>query len=304
MTRNDIIGSVHDTCLKNPGKIRIEGIGTFEFHPREVKTVREDIFRPGHFSVFAVLARLAERGDLDLERHFDEAMNTNVVDSINGEEGWWYHGCYDRGRGQEALFQGCREVNLFRMDHFPYKDNMAIVVYRMSQADVETRYRAFRAEAARKRSNGGRVVVPTVRIHGQKEELAFHDVEVKPHNLRKDLFQEGVVTAVDIIMSLGDEGRLTYDLTWCDKLGEAEIKSFYLTRINGDEAYGRCGFVYETGALPEFRGFRGNRIHIHPDIRVLNAPGFAEFSWVCLGRGGRERRRKFELFPESRPRDT
>lgn len=288
MIGNNVIGNVHDTCLTEIGKIRINGIRTFEVYPEKVETVRKDIFKPGHFSVFAVLAMLGERDDINLEYHFDKAMNTYVIDSINDEEGWWYYGCYDRGRGQEMLFQRCRENNMFRMDHFPYKDKMAVILYPMSQTDLEARYKAFRAGVARKTDNNNKIIIPNVRIRCQKEELTFRDVEVKPHNLRNDIFMDHIITALDSILSLGAEQKLSYELTWTDKLNETEIKNYYLTRINDDKAYGRCGFVYdvyEVGVAQELRrrGGRGIHIHVHPGIRVINSPNYVDFRWICLG---------------------
>ena len=37
------------------GKAQIEGIGEFSFDARQVKTLRADIFQPGHFSIFDAL---------------------------------------------------------------------------------------------------------------------------------------------------------------------------------------------------------------------------------------------------------
>ena len=86
----------------------------------------------------------------------------------------------------------------------------------------------------------------------------------------------------DVILSLGDQGKLTYDLQWYDSIGLAEIvRSYFIDGINGDNAVGRCGFVYEEGSL-DYTGFLGNHIHIPADTRLLYAPEYVEWFWICI----------------------
>lgn len=126
------------------------------------------------------------------------------------------------------------------------------------------------------------MIIPTVNIRGTKDTLTFSNVEVKAHNLRNDIFQESVITAIDVILSLGDENELTYDLQWYDSIGSAEVvRSYWVDGINDNKAFGRCGFVYETGSV-KYSGFRGNHIHIPSDMRVLNSPKYGEWFWICL----------------------
>ena len=40
----------------------------------------------------------------------------------------------------------------------------------------------------------------------------FKNIEITPHNLRNDTLQEGVITAMDVIMTLGDLGLISYGL--------------------------------------------------------------------------------------------
>ena len=77
------------------GTIKIAS-NTFSFNPGEVLTVRPDIFNPGFFSMFDVLVYLENQGKIDLQYHFDESMNTHVIDSLNNEKlvvsnilQWW-----------------------------------------------------------------------------------------------------------------------------------------------------------------------------------------------------------------------
>jgi hypothetical protein len=272
INQSRILGEATGTGIVEEGSIMIDGIGKFGFLPADIQTVRPDIFREDHFSVFDILVFLNDTGRIELDYHFDESLNTHVVDGINGGGGWWYMAYYDGG---------WPEANVFRMDHYPYKDRMYIRILREDPAIIERKYAAFQDEVAR-RKNHETLIIPEVVIRGPTTDHTFTGVEVTAHDLRADIFQSGTITAADTILSLGDQGQLTYDLRWYDSIGSAEIvKSYYVDRIDADAASFRCGFVYEAGST-EFRGGRGNHIHLPSDTRVLNAPEYEEFFWICL----------------------
>lgn len=266
-----ILGVPTETELLEIGRMDIDGVGTFEFNPAEIQTLREDIFTRGHFSVFDVLTHLSNRGRVQMKYHFDSEMNTHVIDELDGQGNWWYSAYYEGG---------WPERNVFRMDHFPVKDRTTIRILREDDQRLQRRYEVFREETAR-RTRPDRIVIPEVLIRGPTANLSFENVEVTGHNLRKDTLQPGVITAVDVIMSLAEQGKLTYDLLWRENIIGNLVKNYWVERIDEDEAYGGCGFVYEAGSL-KFRGFSGNHIHIPTDIRVLNSPEYVEFFWICL----------------------
>lgn len=273
MEENRIIGTVKEREYTLQGRITIRPFGEFDFDPAEVVSVRDDIFREGHFSVFDVLVHLHESGAIDLQYHFDEQTNTYMIDAINKETNYWYMAYYDGGWS---------ENNSFRMDHFPYKDRMHIRLSQYNAEVIDRIYEVFKDEVQRRRENDGKVVVPRVIVSGPSTRLEFENVTVTAHDLRKEQFQEGVITAIDVIMSLGDEGRLSYDLRWYDSIGSAEVvRNYFIDRVNTDIASGRCGFVYESGSL-KFRGFTGNHIHLPADSRVLSSPEYVEFFWICI----------------------
>jgi hypothetical protein len=267
---NRIIGAVSDTRPRRAGSIRIDGVGNFTFEPRRIRSVRNDIFQEGYFSVFDILVHLNEEREINLEYHFDEGMNTHVIDSINGKENWWYLAYYDNGWS---------EANNFRMDHFPFKDGSTVRISSLSAGGLQRIYGFFREEIARKAQTGGKRLIPEVVIQGPGVNLRFEDVVVTPHDLRSDFFRPGTVTAVDVIMSLGEQGKLSYDLQWYESIGFAEVvQNFFVVRIDSAQAHDRCGFVYEAGPKRAY----GNHIHIPPDLRVINAPEYMELFWICL----------------------
>jgi len=270
---NRILGEVSDTASGLEGEIEITDLGNFSFDPAKVQTVREDIFQDGYFSIFDVLVHLNETGQVALDYYFDEDMNTYVIAEMNGHTEWWYDAFYDGG---------WRERSVFRIDHYPYKDEMFLRMVHTTEEYLESVYKTYREEEERKRENDGSIVVPEVIIEGKNETMVFENLEVKAHNLRSDMFQPGVVTAIDTILSLADEGHISYDLQWYESIGSAGVvKSYWVNRINEDESEGRCGFVYEAGD-ESFYFFRGNHNHIPSDTRVINSPQYVKYFWICI----------------------
>jgi hypothetical protein len=258
---------------KHPGnEIVIGGIGIFKFNPDEVQTIRPDLFRSGHYSIFDILVDLDNRGEIDMNYTYDNTMDTYVINSINDISNWWYIAYYD---------QGWRETNVWRIDHFPYKPKMYIELFTTSSSAIQFRYNTFKEEIIRLTNNNSTIIIPDIYIRSPTNNLHFQNVEVTPYNTRDDFFQDGVITAIDAIMSLGDQGLLTYKLNWYTTIGLAEVKNYYIDGINSDNAYGKCGFVYEVGDTI-FSGFTGNHIHIPSDIRILTSPEYEEWFWICL----------------------
>jgi hypothetical protein len=252
--------------------ISIENVGTYDFNNNEIPTIRPDIFKEGHFSIFDTLIYLDVNEQIDMDYHFDSSMNTYVIDSINDTENWWYRAYYDGG---------WLENNVFRLDHYPYKPGMRIFLYQESLAEITRIYDSFKVEIDRLNNNNGSIIIPLVKIDTQGSKMFFHDVNVAAHNLRDDFFQNGVITAIDIIMSLGDQGLITYEMNWYDYIGTAEVNTYFIESINGKAASGRCGFVYETGDS-DFSWIDGNHIHIPSDIRVIDSPEYAEWFYICI----------------------
>jgi hypothetical protein len=270
---NQVYGQVSDTLAKNTANVDIKNLGSFQFDPDQVKTVRPDIFKPGYFSIFDVLVHLSETGQIDLEYIFDDSMNTHVIENLNGHGNWWYSAYYDGG---------WTESSVFRIDHYPYKDKMTLNFTEVTAEYLEEVFETYRLEVQRRAENDGRVVIPEIIIKGKTENLVFENFEVVAHNLRSDMFQPGVITAIDAILSLGEAGLISYDLQWYESIGSAGVvKSYWVERIGEDQSVGRCGFVYEAGD-ERFRFFRGNHNHIPSDIRVINAPAYLEYFWICI----------------------
>ena len=254
--------------------VRIDSVGDFVIDLEEVSTRRPDIFRSGHFSMFDVLAHLAAKGEIEMEHHLDSGMDTHIIDAVNGQAGWWYEAYYAGG---------WRERNVFRMDMFPFKNGTNLRLVREGSERLERIYRTFRDEVVRLEQNGGRLIVPELVIQSPVGTLTFRDVQVTPHNVRSDLLQPGVITALDVLASLADQGKVSrLGATWYEQIGFAEpVDHYFVEEVNAARARGGCGFVYEVGP-EEFRGFDGTHIHLPSDARVIVSPEYEYWFWICL----------------------
>ncbi len=257
--------------------VEIDRVGDLVFDAGQVQTVRPDIFQPGHYSLFDILVHLSQEGRLELAYHFDESADTHVIDAINGDDGWWHQAFYSAG---------WPEPSVFRMDMYPYKSNAVVRYMRRKGSFLEDVLAAFRDEVKQLAANNGHVIIPEVTIDSPVGRWEFEDVEVIPHNVRADVLQPGVITALDALLSLEDQAKLAHvGLTWYDSIGPADpVDSFWVEEVENAQAVGGCGFVYETGPR-QFSGFQGSHIHIPADVRVTVSPEYALWFWICLGRG-------------------
>ena len=264
---------VHKGSLpSDTGSVTIEKVGVFTFEATEVETLRPDIFRAGHFSVFDVIAHLAKQGDIELTYHFDDSAGTHIIETINGQNDWWYTAFYSGGWSERIAF---------RMDMFPYKHGTEIRLFR--DQNVGAIYTSFREEFSRLEANEGKTIIPEVRITGPRLNLTYSNVEVQAYDLRTDVLQSGVVTAMDVLLSLAEQGNIErLKLTWYEYIGRADpVENYFTEQINNAEARGTCGFVYEAGPHA-FSGFSGNHIHLASDVRVIISPEYALWFWICL----------------------
>jgi len=259
---------------KGRGDIEIEPVGRFQFDAAEVETTRPDIFQPGHFSMFDVLVLLDNRGDIDLEYHYDGAMATHIIDSLNGTPHWWYQARYSAG---------WFETNAFRMDMCPYKDATRLRVYPTTEEYFARICGSFGEEIRRLSRNQGQVVIPEVTIEDPTGTRVLEDVTVTAHDVRTDVLQPGTVTALDVLLSLGEQGEFSrLRLNWYASIAQADpVDSYWVERIDEAVALERCGYVYEVGSK-DFPGFAGSHIHIPIDVRVLVSPEYALWFWLCL----------------------
>lgn len=248
-----------------PSGISISG-KFYDFEPNDVESVRPDLFQNESFSAFDVLVQLNATGDIDLNYHFNSSMDTYVIDSINGNsDNWWYHLYYSGGS---------IENNEVRMDHYPWKPGTRIVMYHESESYMSATFSLFTDEVSRYAFYNNSIIIPRVNVSGYSFSEEFNNITVTPHNLRNETFRNDVITAMDVIMTLGDLGLITYELTYHVSFRSASyVHSYFVSKINTDEAVGRCGYLYDVSE---------SFIWLSADERIITSPESIDFYWGCI----------------------
>jgi hypothetical protein len=147
-------------------------------------------------------------------------------------------------------------------------------MYHESESYINAAFSLFTEEVSRYAFNNNTIIIPRVYISGDSFSEEFYNVTVIPHNLRNETFQNDVITAMDVIMTLGDLGNITYELTWHESFrGASYVHSYFVSKINTDEAVGRCGYLYEIS---------DSYIFLSADEQILTSPESVRFFWGCL----------------------
>lgn len=266
------------------GTLEIRGLGELPFDPAAITTLRPDVFMPGHFSVFDVIVHLAETNGFELEYAFDEELQTHVIQSLSGLSGWWYDAHYEGGDFDKTVV---------RLDQFPVKDGMSIIVYLEDPARLDAIHQHYREEVSRRADNTGDVIIPLVTLLSSTTTVEFHNVTVTPHDARVDVFQPGIITMLDVLLSLGEQGALAeLGLDWRDSDGEIlVVDGYYVVSIRADafapETTGSCVLTHQNqgGTIAEFLSphtHTMSHIHLTADLEVLVSPEAVEWLWICL----------------------
>jgi hypothetical protein len=148
----------------------------------------------------------------------------------------------------------------------------------------------------------------------------FRDVRVQPHNLRSTgypspyskPFQPGVVTALDVLLSLEDRGDLDLvGTTYYSRFDNHLIESYFVVamgfpNVGIANASGRQGFVYvvNNGSFEDLPNGADRKFHIPSDVCVVHAPDFALWYWLELGDPFYEKRTTEHLADGSDPSVT
>lgn len=289
-------------------QVRI-GARTYPFDPakQQIAPVRPDIFAAGYYSMFDVILAVAKENAIPIEYHYDDSCGTHFITKMNGvTNDFWYHWSYDAGA------QNSNEIQLKRANRWDealWRPGAWIqIVTGENLAEIK---REYKEEMIRQRTLGH--VIPSVQIainpsnyqgnpaesHRITVSKTFTDVRVTPHNIRSTgfdspyskPFQPGVVTSMDILHSLKDQGKLSVVTgVFYDRFASNYIDSYYIVEmgfpgIGTAHSSGRQGFVYvtENGAFNRLPNGADNKLHMTSDINVIHAPDFSYWRWIELG---------------------
>ncbi|TKB53361.1 hypothetical protein [Ferrimonas aestuarii] len=267
--------------LVKPMDVNMDGV--------KLDSIRDDVFAEGRGSFVDILLYVADKYDLDVELEWDEELQTHWIKSINGLTGlpeaideeakgqtqgggwkmlvgqdiWEYE--KDPTTGETTKFMYKEEEIYHRMDLFPAKNDMSVIFVQAQPGEMEIRRKKYRTEMQRFKDNGNKLIIPEIVIDFNPEVRAvFNDIEVKPHNLRPDLYKKDVLTELDAWLSLQDAWKdkgLNIQWSYWPKLStRANVQGYVATAIsfNGIDSQGHiinqtytnngvCGFVHHTG---------------------------------------------------------
>ena len=300
-------GTAVPTATQGSGVIIRGKSYAFDQQSLDMRALRTDIFAPGYFSLFDVLLAVARREGVRIAWHWDEDCQTHFIDSVDGIAGdFWYGFSYDAGSGTQNELGFKRQI---RWDELPWQPGSWITL--RNGENVNELKAEFAEEIARERQYGH--LVPMVQIsvnpsnyrgnppesHRITVTRSFRDVAVTAHNLRaagsdslhRMPFRPGVVTAIDLLLSLQDQGQLDMVGTEFFTHLAGKVMESYRVRSIGfpnaglAHASGRQGFVYTTGngTVQRLANGADGKQHVHGDIHPIHAPDFARWRWIELG---------------------
>ncbi|RTR33581.1 hypothetical protein [Shewanella atlantica] len=225
---------IHKVLATNP-----DGLGA--------GTARPDIFKEGSLSAFDLLRYMvATRDDMKFigevitpnqsayDTHeftlgYDRNGNGNFTDEGEQSRNWHYR--FTQSMGEAGLYRDhSGEISYTRMDNFLIKEEQRIRFQDTSTAFISRLHYIWQQEIEKLAANNGKVIVDNVYWKDDPENSIATNIEVKPHNLRSDVFQDGVITRMDLFLTLADMGH-DFRLNWWPKLETgAIVNSFSLSR--------------------------------------------------------------------------
>ena len=305
-------GALYPDALRpdTPGSV-VKIAGTdYGFDPGEhnIKTIRPDIFADGYYSMFDVILAVADREGIQVNYHYDSLRKTHFITSINGvEDDYWYHFSYDAGSVNSREITYRRQ---YRWDEALWRPGVWIQLVTGEKLD-EIKNESLE-EIEREKNMGN--IIPDVMISINPSEYegnpegsgritvsrTFTDVPVSAHNYRatgynspySKPFQPGIITSMDVLLSLADSGKLTLVTgVFYDHFAGNYIDSYYVVEMGFPvegiaHSSGRQGFVYTTGNGTNYRlvNEADNKFHMTSDISVIHAPDFCRWRWIELGK--------------------
>jgi hypothetical protein len=257
--------------------------------------------------MFDVIISVCEKNNIPVEFSWDESRKTHFITKIGSTTAdFWYHFSYDAGSGNS------REINFKRANRWDealWRPGVWIKV--VTGEDLEAIKAEFLEEVVRENAQGH--IIPDIRISINPSNYngnpsgsgritvskRFKDILITPHNLRSTGYQSpyskpfkpGVVTSIDIPLSLKDQGKLdAVTGVFYNYFAGNYIDSYYVVELGfpGEgtaHSSGRQGFVYvtENGSFNSLPNGADKKLHMTSDINVIHSPDFSYWRWIELG---------------------
>ncbi|WP_417348511.1 hypothetical protein [Ferrimonas sp.] len=247
------------------------------------QSIRDDIFVPGQYSILDVMLYVSTiRTDLEVTLgEWNDELNTydySVSFDANGDgdfddvadgdykdsEDWYAASTYDQGDNLK-IANPVLDTLYERLDEYWVQPEMNIRFQPVSPMMRERVKQMQKAEADRLKANGGKVILPSLvlaYLDGRKgPQLPASNFEVKAYNLRPDVYQPGVITIADAMMTAYHEYGVDIRFGFWPTLSTgATIDAYIITQAdgvrNGSEGFSGWGWVAgeAQSALDFFNG--------------------------------------------------
>ncbi|MBY6226185.1 hypothetical protein [Ferrimonas balearica] len=220
-------------------------------------TARPDIFVDGHYSVFDLLRYIvATRSDLRFDNvikpeeseyktheftlSWDENGDGDFTnDGVHSGSDLWHFQLMASNGDNKDYFGGLTFHMYSRMDEYWLKTGDVIRFLPTGEAMKGRRTLAWKHEIDKKAKNGGKVFADALRLivddhpdaaPGDSGIIATQ-IEVRPFNLRSDVFQPGVITGMDYFLSAAADYDVDLGFSFWPTLSTGvPFNSFVLSR--------------------------------------------------------------------------
>lgn len=288
--------------------VKIKG-KVYLFDPKQynITSTRPDVFNIGFYSVFDVILAVAAKNNIKIEYVYDSTRKTHFITKIDTTAAdYWYHFAYHSGEEQKQEIT-YRRAN--RWDELLWKPGTNIEL--VTGENLTEIMKEYLEEINREKQQGNIIPLVTFLIKPSKYrgnpteaerdsfKLVFKDVKLTAHNLRasnannpyKKPFKPGVITSIDILYSLKDQGKMdVVTSAYFDRINNNLIECFYVNEmsfpnVGKAHASGSHGFIYitENGSYTSLPNYADSKFDINADISVLHAQDFSYWRWAEFG---------------------
>lgn len=235
---------IHKVLNRNP-----DGLGE--------GTARPDIFTEGNYSVFDILRYVvATRDDLRFEKvikpensnydtyefviSWDENQDGNFENDgeYSNSPDWYYALSQHLGHSLDTPSR-LGERFYLRIDQTWVQTGAQVRFQPFNSAMTGRRKLSWLHEQQFLADNNGKYIVPKITVvdKNKNPHTIVENLEVKAHNMRNDVFQEGVITFMDVFLSAAEQGY-DFRLSWWPVLSSGSIVNNFQLSKNPLGVYG------------------------------------------------------------------
>ncbi len=271
------------------------------------KPLRDDIFNDGQITFADILLYLSEaRDDFHVEYEWGEDIGAYRYTVWRNEDGsaiefdevgkplgqgdpnWYASWINDTGEfKREFNYTNWGELLSTRLELTVLQNESGVLLRSYSDAYTYRREEMQRAQAERRKTSenkfsDNRVIVPSVMIQPiGGDRVVFKNVEVRPHNLRPDIYKkDAMITLADVYLSMREQGLIDVGFSFWGKLSTGvDIQHFVVNSVNGVVNQGRLAYAIDASETK----YKSDVMHKYGLGQM--GPGSTVLSTFCDGIG-------------------